>query len=370
MLWRRLGFHGGYRFHGYGEGPDPRILPWKGSSPDSASGEKLVRDYVQGLEDRLDKPSVEGLKNSPLLIWSVDTSPWPRPFSLDFPSGGYRIEAALTRLKERFPQRGIILLLGKQERKAFTTLFPGGLPKEGIEYVYIDNRYPAHLPVLIKRVLFGGTAGNDGGGMAALHEVTALFGDEDLRWNLLALAGPGFRERGYLRIPAGASWGEIAAPYLKEGGWRLVEEDPLQGRWIKDLAEPAGLRVRRVIALEEGPREEAFSWLAPGVDRDSRFRFVLSSLFPGKKRLVTSLQGEERACFSCGSCSSCCPVSLYPQRLFHLITSGAAVEELIRFGLERCIDCGLCTCLCPAKIDLSAALSEGAARIREHSDEV
>jgi ferredoxin len=177
------------------------------------------------------------------------------------------------------------------------------------------------MPALLKQqLLFGpeleprGAIRDDyGDGMIGLEELTRLYEEQEIRWMLVALCGPGFVRNGYLRVPVGADWGNALAPFLREVGWRLVEEDPLTGSRIADLSRSIYPGTRKVFALLEGPYEEFFPRLRPGSDRDSWFRGFVSGLFPGQKRLVTSLQGEEGACFSCGACSSGCPAGLYRQ---------------------------------------------------------
>lgn len=369
MRWTELRFRGGYRFSGYGAAPGQDVIPWDGPLPDPALRRRAVSDYLSLIRGRLEKPSVKGVPDSPVIIHSVEDGLFPRPLDMDLPSGGFRIETAISRLKSEYPRRKVLLLLGRNHRRDFSRIFPGGVPGEGVRYLTVDSRYPAHLPSLIKKLVFGQVhaprAGMTGGfedGMIRLDELLLLYGDQDLRWTLAALCGPGFHTNGYLRIPAGADWGLALGPRLKEGGWRVVEGDPLTGRLVDDFSATVPPGTRTVFALAEGPREEPFPWLRPGVDRDSRFRVFLSTLFPGRKRLVTSLQGEERACFSCGACSSACPAGLFPQRLHHLVRSGGAADRLLRFGIEKCAGCGLCTFLCPAKIDLAASIRLGLER--------
>ncbi len=377
MRWNEIRFGGGYRFYGFASEPREEILPWEGDLPEPAERDRLIAAYSSMLRERISRPSKAGAAESPIIVYSVEAGLCPRAFSVDFPSGGYKIQNAISRLKNDYPRRTIILLLGKKQRHSFARLFPGGVPREGIRYVFIDDRYPAHMPVLQKGLLFGTdfeargeVRDEDGDGMIRLDELTRLYGEHELRWMLVALCGPGFIRNGYLRVPAGASWGSALAPFLREGGWRLVEDDPLTGSRISDLSKTVPPGARKVFALLEGPYEEPFPWLQPGIDRDSRFRVFISGLLPGRKRMVTSLQGEARACFSCGACSRSCPAGLYPQRIHQLVSSGGAAEQLLRFRIASCFGCGLCTYLCPAKIDLAGSIRTGLEKIEKNREEL
>lgn len=311
-----------------------------------------------------------------MLVYGVESGVYPRPLSMDLAGGGFLLDRAMAALRHRYSGRPVILLLGKSRRREFTRLFPGGLPVEGITYGVIDDRYPSHLPSLLEREVLGiqrrqpedcsgGTARETtpaATGMLRLDELAGLMEERDLRWSSVALCGPGFRENGFLNVPAGATLGEVVFPQLKDGGWRIIEGDPMDGREVHDYSAPAGPGLRTLTALTEGPREEAFSWLRPGFDRDSRFQGppgVLIASRLGRKVPVTALRGEERACFACGACSAACPAGLVPQRLHRLVETGAPVEDLERFRLADCYHCGLCSYLCPAKIDLAASLHRG-----------
>lgn len=355
MYWKHCAFSGGYRFTGFANQPEPRFLPWPGESPDPAKRDRVIDEVLEGLDARI-RDSRE------ILIYSIESGPFPRPLEVDFPDGGVRIENALNTLKNRYPRHPIRLLLGKRRRRAFSRLFPGGLPREGIDYLSIDDRYPAHLPELFRGVCGLKPEGDLWDGLLSLDELTALCGERDLRWVSIALCGQGFLDNAYVKAPIGASLGSGIAHYLKEGGWRIVAGDPICGEPVTDLSLAVSPGLRCLLALEEGPREESFPWAHPGGERDSWFRLLFSSLRPGKKLMKTNLRGEERACFSCGACIAACPVSLVPKLLYRLALKEGSREELKRFRIDDCISCNLCTYLCPAKIDLASEIAKARGR--------
>ena len=370
--WKEFSFPGGYRFRGFSYGAKHRSIPWNGSLPSPQVRDRVISTWRQDVERRIEEAPV-------ILIYKVESGIYPRSLELDFSTEGFRIDRAITALHHRYSGRPLLLLLGKSQRRSFAKLFPGGLTMEELSYGLIDDRYPAHFPALLLREVMGGEVPGaeelasgevpkERSGLLRLEELAGLMGERDLRWSSVALCGPGFKENGYLNIPTGASLGEAVFPYLHEGGWRIIKGDPMDGEEISDYSEPVGPELRTLSAITEGPREEIFSWLRWGADRDSRFQSFLSRLLftPfGRKKPVTALRGDERTCFACGACSAACPAGLLPQWLHRLVETEAPIRDLNRFRLLSCYDCGLCTYLCPAKIDLSVFLHRGRKRLKD-----
>jgi Na+-translocating ferredoxin:NAD+ oxidoreductase RnfC subunit len=106
-----------------------------------------------------------------------------------------------------------------------------------------------------------------------------------------------------------------------------------------------------------------FAFAQPGFIKDSFSNTAASRaslVIPFfKKRLITNINGEHRACISCGFCSSVCPVRLYPNLLHHYVERGRLNEDAVRYGMFKCIDCNLCTYVCTSKIPVAQFMKQG-----------
>jgi heterodisulfide reductase subunit C len=97
-------------------------------------------------------------------------------------------------------------------------------------------------------------------------------------------------------------------------------------------------------------------WLLTPVRASRRkicFKSTESSLNDGFKS-YTSVQAS--ACFTCGECSSACPVSCErsvfdPRTLFRMFNLGLTDELLSSPAIWLCLDCGRCTSVCSQLVD-------------------
>ena len=111
--------------------------------------------------------------------------------------------------------------------------------------------------------------------------------------------------------------------------------------------------------INDGPREELFGFVRPGLSKPTVSRAFLSRLFPPDAiEMDCTLHGEERACINCGYCAGICPVDLHPSFIMKSLL-GDDIEDALALGLLDCCQCGLCAFVCPSKIEVTRVLSQG-----------
>jgi heterodisulfide reductase subunit C len=118
-------------------------------------------------------------------------------------------------------------------------------------------------------------------------------------------------------------------------------------------------------------------WLrTPIPDATAPVPFV--NLFKGSKPFRTAAGAAGVAdCFTCGECSSACPVSgersaFDPRFIFRMVNLGLQEELLQSPSIWLCLECGRCTDACTQKVDgclMIARLRELAAREGKVSDD-
>jgi heterodisulfide reductase subunit C len=98
------------------------------------------------------------------------------------------------------------------------------------------------------------------------------------------------------------------------------------------------------------------SWLNTPIP-DSTAVISSKSLFKGNPRFRHETQGADMSnCFTCGECSSACPVAgersaFDPRFIFRMVNLGL-VEELLRSpSIWLCVQCGRCTEVCSQLVD-------------------
>ena len=118
-------------------------------------------------------------------------------------------------------------------------------------------------------------------------------------------------------------------------------------------------------------------WLQTPIP-DSTVRVPFANLFRGSKPFRTAAGAAGVAdCFTCGECSSACPVSgersaFDPRFIFRMVHLGLQDELLQSPSIWLCLECGRCTDACTQKVDgclMIARLRELAARESKVSDD-
>jgi len=110
--------------------------------------------------------------------------------------------------------------------------------------------------------------------------------------------------------------------------------------------------------LAEGREQEFLHFFKPGFHRPTSSRTYMAALLKDKDwEMNTSLNGGHRACISCGTCVTVCPVDAFPQVIMKNLTDND-IETAMEQGVLDCVDCGLCTYVCPSKIELGNIMKD------------
>ncbi len=112
--------------------------------------------------------------------------------------------------------------------------------------------------------------------------------------------------------------------------------------------------------LKKEGEDVLFGFVMPGLKKNTVSRTFFSFLNPGRKDIECSLNGEERACVNCGTCSKFCPVDMYPNITYKAVYADE-VEDAVFSGLLDCVECGICSFVCPSKIELAKDLKNAKA---------
>lgn len=170
----------------------------------------------------------------------------------------------------------------------------------------------------------------------------------------LSLSGPAINRPQYYNVPVGYPLAELLAGELVEGGaYRVLSGGVLSGRILDTSCQGLAGDTTGVTVLEDSPKREFLKFARFGLD-DSRFDDNYSTL----------LQGELRACVSCGYCQDICPAGLMPDYLHKLLYCDD-LDKAEQAGLGRCTGCGLCSFICVSKIELTGQFAEAQVRLRE-----
>lgn len=116
-----------------------------------------------------------------------------------------------------------------------------------------------------------------------------------------------------------------------------------------------GMYETSLTVLPEGDKSEFFAFVRPGTNKQSFSRTFLASLRKTPIPMHCNVNGEERACVNCSSCTRVCPVDILPQFTMKSIYADE-IEQALKHGLLDCVECGLCSYVCPSKIELSETL--------------
>ncbi|MBI9097145.1 MAG: 4Fe-4S dicluster domain-containing protein [Spirochaetaceae bacterium] len=196
-----------------------------------------------------------------------------------------------------------------------------------------------------------------------LHVYDAVKTGKPLLEKIITMAGPGFSNRSHVKVRIGTSFDQIVKGRTAGKENRYIINSTMTGSAVSDMAKPLESDCNILIALEEGRVGEIMLWTKPGFRKHSIMNTMANAIFPLAKINNTNMNGEERACLSCGNCYNVCPSGLYPTQLFKYVERDKVDETVMRYGIFKCIDCNLCTYVCTAKIPLSDFMKEGKARL-------
>lgn len=241
----------------------------------------------------------------------------------------------------------------------------------------INPKYPQnHDSVLLKTVLdmdlpAGYRGINKGVVILGIQDVCqvyeAVVQGKPLIERVVALGGSAFTERPHLNLKIGTLVSEVASGRLlldNKEDIRFINNSVLSGETI-GLDFPIGRNCEVLIALEERRGQDLMFFAMPGFKKDSFSNTFLAKILPFRKNVNTNLNGEQRACLSCGFCQNVCPAGILPNILFPYVERDRLDETAVQYGIFKCIDCNLCTYVCTAKIPVAAYLKEGKKKLIE-----
>ena len=246
-----------------------------------------------------------------------------------------------------------------------------------ISYHKTKSKYPQNLDsVLVKTVLdldipAGYKGINKGVVILSIQDICqvyeAVVEGKPLIERVIALAGPIFSNNIHVCLKIGTLISDLTEDRLLLGDKddiRFISNSILTGETIRydSFIEK---NCELLIALEEKRGQDLMFFAKPGFKKDSFSNTFLAKILPFKKTINTNLNGEHRACLSCGFCHNVCPSGILPNVLFPYVERDRLDETAVQYGIFKCIDCNLCTYVCTAKIPIAAYLKEGKKKLLE-----
>ena len=238
-------------------------------------------------------------------------------------------------------------------------------------------KYPQnHDSILVKTVLdmdlpAGYRSVNKGVVTLGIQDVCqvyeAVVEGKPLIERVVALSGPVFKDNPHISLKIGTLVSDVASERLSlddRDDIRFINNSVLSGAAI-GLESPIEKNCEVLIALEEKRGQDLMFFTRPGFNKDSFSNTFLAKVFPFKKITSTNLNGEQRACLSCGFCQNVCPAGILPNILFPYVERNRLDETAVQYGIFKCIDCNLCTYVCTAKIPIAAYLKKGKKKLLE-----
>ena len=201
-------------------------------------------------------------------------------------------------------------------------------------------------------------------GVAVIHHLyEAVVEGKPLIEKIITLSGPGFENPSHVLVRLGTPFSDVLGN--GQNGNRLVRNSLLHGETISDTSLPVTLDCEGIISLRDGATDTLFPFARPGFRQDSHTLTFVSNYLPFEKECTTNINGERRACISCGFCSDICPSRIFPQILHRYVERNVINEKLKQYNLMSCIECHLCTYVCPTKVPVSHLIIQGKERLRE-----
>lgn len=293
-------------------------------------------------------------------------------------------------LKTVMPEAKLHLALSHQSSKWLYDIGEQLEGREDISYYTVRPKYPQQLDavlissILKKKLPYACLPANIGVLTFSVQDVLCVYdavvSGKSLFEKTMALVGPGFEEPSYLQVKIGTPLKELLVPRIKKDvELRIVLNSLMRGKTVDETCAPVCRDYHQIIALPEARDGELFSFMLPGLRKDSYSNTFLSLALPFlpllpyyfksicgiKKRVSTTLAGEERGCISCGFCSNTCPAGLYPNLLHRYIEREKFDEAPVRYGIFDCIDCNLCTYICPSKVPVAELITSGKKKLIE-----
>ena len=200
-----------------------------------------------------------------------------------------------------------------------------------------------------------------------LHVYEAVVLGKPVIERLVTLAGPGFTNRPHIWTRIGTAVDDIIKSRQKDDkAYRIVLNSVMRGITLPELTAPVTREYRKIVSVVEKTDGDMLGFVMPGFQHDSITNTFVAKFAPFlKKRLTTNTNGEQRGCISCGFCSDCCPMNLYPNLLHRYAEREKYEEAPVRYGIFDCVDCNLCTYLCTSKIPVAEFMKSGKQKLAE-----
>lgn len=291
--------------------------------------------------------------------------------------GAKKFTEGLSILAKIMNQASVHIAMSKNTETWFQVIDNAVSDNLPVSYHKTKPKYPQnHDSMLLKTVLdidLPSTfkAVNKGVVVLGIQDVCqvyeAVVKGKPLMERIIAISGPVFNKNLHLCV-------KIGTPVSDVSTGRIVLEDKEDIRFIKNsLLAGKALRFESpiekdtdvLIALEEKRGQDLMFFAKPGIRKDSFSNTFLAKILPLKKSINTNLNGEQRACLSCGFCQNVCPAGILPNILFPYVERDRLDETVVQYGIFKCIDCNLCTYVCTAKIPIAAYLKEGKKKLIE-----
>jgi Na+-translocating ferredoxin:NAD+ oxidoreductase subunit C len=313
-----------------------------------------------------------------ILIKAVDAELYNPDISLFLQDeGAAHFSEGLSILFKIMDQADFRIVIGSNSSNWFQVLDNSLADDLPVTYHRVKPLYPQNNDlVLLKTVLdmdlpSGYTGINKGVVVLSIQDVCHIYDavvhGKPLIERVIALGGTGFTDRPHLLLKIGTAVSDIVDGKLSsddEGDIRFINNSVLSGETL-DLKSPIGSKSEVLIALKEQRSQELMFFAKPGFKKDSFSNTFLAKFIPIQKNTSTNLNGEQRACLSCGFCQSVCPSEILPNVLFPYVERDRLDETAVQYGIFKCIDCNLCTYVCPSKIPIAAYLKEGKKKLLE-----
>ncbi|MCF6335379.1 MAG: 4Fe-4S dicluster domain-containing protein, partial [Spirochaetales bacterium] len=292
--------------------------------------------------------------------------------SLFLDNGGARkFTEGLAVLAKIMDQAEIHIAIGRNSSTWFQVI-ENALPDDlSVQYHRVKPKYPQnHDSVLLKTILdldlptsYGGM--NRGVVIMGIQDVCQVYDavvtGKPLVDRIIALGGPGFKDHSHRQVKIGTTVADIAVNNLSfddPEDLRFIDNSVLTGSTLSPES-PIGRNSEVLVALEEKRGQELMFFARPGFGKDSYSNTFAAKFLPFTRKVSTNLNGEVRACLSCGFCQNVCPGGILPNILFPYVERKMLDETVIQYGIFKCIDCNLCSYVCPSKIPVASHLKEG-----------